>query len=1087
MNTVHPRKRRGIASALVVLLAVCGLTATSAAAAGATPLAPHASAVLSATPTYDGITAAWPGDRDKDPSHAATDVGGTPCWSMSQDPLNRYLYVDVAPNAKPSGSRYANVTLTYFDAAATTMRVEYDGSASRFQASASATLDGTGTWRTHTFQLDGIRFLNGANSADFRVNVNPANGVVPAVCFSEVEVTFSDVPRLSLVDPSLLLTTDDATLDLGTLADSVDYTLTSEVGTALRSGTVTPDSAGAAQIDVSDLGPGYYGISFSADVLGETLQREASFGIITPTPAGALTEESFFGISSHFGHYGTAEDGLMRSLADIGYGHIRGDVNWELIEKTKGSYNFSGYAFHAKSAQALSLGMKPMGVVAYRNPFYDGGVTPSTPDGLEAFGDFAAATASQYAPAIEDFSIYNEFNGTGFNDGACGTTASCYVDMLKASYAPMHAANSEVNVMGPITSTIDAAWNDEFFANDGIDYVDTFATNVYGYALNGQNTPPEETLLVSALPGLVDRVAQEAGNRDVPVWITENGWPTHAIGSTPTQQAEDLVRASVLVMAAGVDVYTWYSALDDGTDPNEREHNFGIFTRPDESALGVSPKPAAVAAAVLIRQVTGKALQPREDVGSAGIHSYPYTDGGQTTRVLWAPSGDETVRVQATGPVTVVDSRGASTTLTPPSSGAFLDLDGDPLYLSGPVTSVAAVDGPQLSVAETSIVGAPTTATVAMARSSLHGPHAGLAASAAGAESSSFSVRKGMLSSTLTLPASARLGARPVRVTVEDHGPGPHAGTVLALLRARTTGVEQYAVSVQPRILAEGAVRDQVVDVTVRNDGPEPATPGSVRYLVAGQEGRIDAAEVIPSGGTATYRIDAGDPTPFAPQSYRITVGETAANVVRSGTATFSPIERAGSEAVTAIDFGSTGSWVPARGTRTGPADLGGDLTVTHDDEGLVLDARVTDESHHGDRDASTMWQTDSIQFAVYDRAPGVAGGQSVEIGAALLDSGAAVRTFIAPPGQGVGATPGATAEIVRDDTAGTTRYVVHLPWSALGFSAAPTEPFAMSFLVNDDDSGASADARDGFLQWASGIGTTPKNPKLFRDAQLVG
>ncbi|MFE2774021.1 hypothetical protein [Microbacterium resistens] len=41
---------------------------------------------------------------------------------------------------------------------------------------------------------------------------------------------------------------------------------------------------------------------------------------------------------------------------------------------------------------------------------------------------------------------------------------------------------------------------------------------------------------------------------------------------------------------------------------------------------------------------------------------------------------------------------------------------------------------------------------------------------------------------------------------------------------------------------------------------------------------------------------------------------------------------------------------------------------------------------------------------------------------------------------------------------------------------------------MNDDDTGAAAgDSRAGFLQWGSGIGTTPKNPHLFREAQLVG
>ncbi|REJ06472.1 hypothetical protein DY023_06140 [Microbacterium bovistercoris] len=1085
MTTEQPRVRCGLACALTGVLIVAGLLATGAGAA-ADVAEPHATAVLSATPSYDGIVAAWPGDKDKDPAHAVTSMAGVECWQMSQDPLNRYLYVDVATNAKPSGSRYANVTLTYYDAASTTMRVEYDGTGSAFQASSPAILDGTGAWRTQTIQLDAIRFLNATNNADFRVNVSPVSGVVPPVCFSEVAVTFSDVPRLSLTNKSLLLTTDDPVLELGTRASSVDYALTADDGTQLRTGTLAPDADGKASLDVSDLGLGYFGITFEGDVLGERLERHASFGVITPTPSGALDDASFFGISSHFGHYGAAEDGLMESLADIGYGHIRGDVNWELIEKKKDVYSFSGYSFDSKSAQALSLGMQPMGVVAYRNPLYDGGVTPSTPEGLAAFGRFAAATAAEYGPEIDDFNIYNEFNGTGFNNGACGITASCYVDMLKAVYGPMHAANPDVNVMGPITSGIVPDWNEEFFEKGGIDYIDTFAFNVYGYALHGQNTPPEDTLLVSALPALVDRVDQEDGDRDIPVWITENGWPTHAVGSTPAQQAEDLVRASILVMDAGVDEYTWYSALDDGTDPNEREHNFGIFMRPDESALGVSPKPAAVAASVLIRQLTGKKLQAREDMGSDAIYSYPYTGGGATSRVLWAPDGAAAL-VTGTGPLTLTDHLGRTTTFTPPAAGTTVDLDGEPVYLSGPVTSVAATnDAPQLSLAKTNVVSQPAPATVTMDRSAVKGPHTSLRISAAGAEDARMAVKEGVLTGSVELPPTSAVGARAARATIIDSGRGPNGGTVLALLRARTDTVEPYAVSAQPRILSDGARRDYVLDVAVTNNASVAAAPGALHYLIGGAEGEVPAETEIPPGGTVDFRLDAGDPVLFAPVPYRIGVGESDAGL--AGTAAFSPITRTGDADAAPIDLAALGSWVSSKGSRTGADDVSGRLTVTYDDTGLNLDARIVDEAHFGARDAATMWQTDSIQFATYDRSPSAPGGQSVEIGAALLDSGAAVQTFIAPKGQTAGATPGATADIVRDESARTTHYLVHLPWASLGFDGPPAEPFAMSFLINDDDRGiAAGDSRDGFLQWASGIGTTPKNPKLFRDAQLIG
>ncbi|WP_353112558.1 hypothetical protein [Microbacterium sp.] len=1078
------RRTAGLIAAASLLLA--GLIVGQAERAGADQTAPHARAVLGATPTYDGVVSAWPGDRDKDPSHAATSKDGTACWTMSQDPLNRYLYVDVATAAKPSGSKYANVRIGYYDAAATSMRIEYDGTASRFQASPSVALDGTGTWRTTTIQLDAIRFLNGANNADFRINVNPVNGAVPPVCFSELSVTFSNVPRLSLTNPSLLLTTDAAHLDFGTLASNVAYTLTASDGTPLRSGALPVGASGTASLDVSDLGPGYYGIAFSGDVLGETVTRTSSFGIITPTPAGALDPSSFFGISTHFGHYGASEDALLQSLATIGYGHVRGDLNWELIEKSAGVYDFAGYAFDKKSAQAKSLGMTPMGVVAYRNPLYDGGVTPHTSDGLAAFGRFAAASAAKYAPGIRDFNVYNEYNGTGFNTSSC-QSATCYVEMLKAVYGPMHAANPDVNVMGPITSGINAAWNDEFFAQGGLAYVDTFATNVYGYALHGQNTPPEDTLLTSALPDLVARVDQEAGARDVPVWITENGWPTHAIGSTLDEQAEDLVRASVLVMAAGVDVYTWYSAMDDGTDPNEREHNFGIFQRPDEAALGIVPKPAAVSSAVLIRQVGGKTLQPREDLGAAGIYSYPYTGQGKTTRVMWAPKTPAAVLVKGNGPVTVVDERGASTTFTPPASGTYIDLDSEPLYLQGAVTSVTAGSGaPQLTVGERSVASEPVSAEVTMKRSALHGPHRGLTTEAEGAEGAGFSVRAGVLRSTITLPATSALGDRTARVSVMDTAGGGGAKP-LALLRGRTTTVEPFAISASPRIAETAGVRQNAVDVTVTNNAPAAVAPQRLDYLIGGRAGVLDDLGSIAGGASKVYRLDAGDPTPFAPQQFRLTLRAADRSVAAAGSVTFSPIVREGAGNATPIDLDALGGWVGTGGQRTGPADVGGTLSVTHDDLGLVLDAKVVDDVHRGARDATMLWQTDSIQFAVYDRSPWLSGGQHVEIGAALLDGGPAVRTFLAPKGQQPGETPGAEVSIERDETTRVTHYVVRLPWASLGFATAPTEPFAMSFLVNDDDSGKAGDARDGFLQWGSGIATTPKDPGLFRDAQLVG
>lgn len=81
----------------------------------------QADVILSSPPIYNGVNKAWPGDEDKDPTHAATTRNGTACWTTSQNPLNPYLYVDVGSSAKPAGATYAIVSVDYFDAAETTM------------------------------------------------------------------------------------------------------------------------------------------------------------------------------------------------------------------------------------------------------------------------------------------------------------------------------------------------------------------------------------------------------------------------------------------------------------------------------------------------------------------------------------------------------------------------------------------------------------------------------------------------------------------------------------------------------------------------------------------------------------------------------------------------------------------------------------------------------------------------------------------------------------------------------------------------------------------------------------------------------
>ncbi|NIK62015.1 hypothetical protein [Kribbella shirazensis] len=1073
-----PSFRRRTAGTIAMFSSV-GLLAAALVPLTASAVDPSAVAVLGATPSYTGVVKAWPGDADKDPAHAATEKAGRQCWQMSGDPYVRYLYVDVADSAIPAGADRALVTVDYYDAGATNLDIQYDGDSSAWTTSSNQPLTGTGAWTSHTFELSKINFANRSNGADFRLNVKASATAMPDVCFARVAVTFTDVPQLAVTNPDLVFFQGDTTLRFATLADSVNYTIGDENGVPLRTGRVTPDAAGQASAGLNDLGPGFYTLTFSGAVGGTTLTRSSSFGVVTPPPAGAHSPDAYFGVGTHFGHYGGYEDALLRTMADIGWGQTRSDISWSGVEPAPGTYDFARYPFDARARQIKALGVEPMGNIAYRNQFYDGGRTPSTPEGLAAFGRYAKAAAERYVGVTNDFGIYNEFNSTGFNNGACGITAACYLDMLKATAEPIREGNPNANVIGPVTAGISQAWLDDFFALGGLNHLDTFATNFYGYASLGQNTPPEKTVLTKEFPDLVRKVDSLDGDRNLPVWVTENGWPTHTAGSTEPQQADNLIRAQVLAKAAGADKYIWYDAMDDGDDPGEREHRFGLFRRPNAGVLGVAPKPGAISNAALIRMVTGKQQQAREDLGSATAYSYPYAGGGETTRVLWS-TGTEQVQLTADQPLRLTDQFGAARTITPHDGKVTLTLDASPVFVTGTVQQAVVVQSPlSVSVGTSTVAGDAVPVIVTADRTVVSDAlPAKLVVTAAGRSAELVTAPGKKTSVTVQLPASAVLGERSVAAAV-----GTRDRELVANLRAATKIVEPLLAAAEPTISTTADGYAYGLKVTLTNNRDRAVTPTAIRYSVGAVSGSA-AAPTVAARGTASVTVPVSAVSLYESTAFRVAVDGPDPKTV-GGTLSYSPIEPQAAPKLAPIDLDKQGRFVPLRGgTRTGPADLGGKLRFSQTADALVVDAVITDDVHHGARSNDLLWQTDSIQFDTYDRFPSVLGGQRVEIGAALLDSGPAVYTFTAPAGQQAGPTPGAAADITRAN--GVTTYRLTIPWAALGFDGPPTQVIGLSFLANDDDAGINGDARKGWLEWGSGVGTAPKNPALFRSAQVV-
>jgi hypothetical protein len=137
-------------------------------------------------------------------------------------------------------------------------------------------------------------------------------------------------------------------------------------------------------------------------------------------------------------------------------------------------------------------------------------------------------------------------------------------------------------------------------------------------------------------------------------------------------------------IACDVPLSIWYDWHDDGPDPKEPEHHFGIVLHPTFAARSpiYDPKPAYEAAQTLTRQLGGLRFNKRLVIGADSNHVHLYRRGQDVRIVAWT-----------------TDPKG-STVVIPASPGAFEVVDhlGRPLpeaKASGPGLTLALTDAPQ--------------------------------------------------------------------------------------------------------------------------------------------------------------------------------------------------------------------------------------------------------------------------------------------------------------------------------------------------------------------------------------------------------
>jgi hypothetical protein len=389
-------------------------------------------------------------------------------------------------------------------------------------------------------------------------------------------------------------------------------------------------------------------------------------------------------------HFVTAHERDLDTIAAAGFKFVRMDFGWAGIEREKGEYQWSGY--DELTANLEKRGLRAMYILDYSNPLYEETVTtrnpvfggeqkdtasPQHPESVTAFARWAAAAAQHFKGRHIIWEIWNEPNITFWKPKP---DAKQYNALALATCQAIRAVDPQATIVGPATSEIPLKFLEDFCASGVLEYLDAVSVHPY----RNYSKPPESAAEdYQWLRELIARHAPTTGKKTMPVLSGEWGYASHTKGVSLETQAAFIARQQLANLLDGVPLSIWYDWKNDGTDANEREHNFGTVT-PD-----LQPKPSYKAVQTLTRELTGYRITRRVAVGTEKDYVLLCTNAaGHEKLAAWTLDEPHAVTLGIKSnpdpnlAVTAVKGDGAGYGPKLEPGRLVLDLDASPKYVS---------------------------------------------------------------------------------------------------------------------------------------------------------------------------------------------------------------------------------------------------------------------------------------------------------------------------------------------------------------------------------------------------------------------
>jgi len=349
--------------------------------------------------------------------------------------------------------------------------------------------------------------------------------------------------------------------------------------------------------------------------------------------------ESGLGVNIHFTD---PQPGEIKMIAAAGFRWVRMDFVWQETEKARGHYDFSAYDRLLTSLQPFDIGA--LLILDYGNPLYDNGASPRTDNTRRAFADWAAAAARHFAGRRVIWETFNEPNNKMFWRPQPDVTE--YVALALAVGRAFRASAPNEKLIGPATG-IDFPFLEACFKAGLLDY--WTAVSVHPYRQSG---PEQAANDYCRLRKMIERYRTRGGSDglsstnlslsygEIPIISGEWGYSSVWRGLSDEKQGPMLAREMLTNLANDIPISIWYDWRDDGGDPNEAEHHFGLVRNAFQDGRDqvFEPKPAYLAAKTLSKSFDGYAYQRRLSVGSDSDYVLVFAKGDELRIAAWTTS-----------------------------------------------------------------------------------------------------------------------------------------------------------------------------------------------------------------------------------------------------------------------------------------------------------------------------------------------------------------------------------------------------------------------------------------------------------------